>query len=129
MKKWLTCIKKYDIDELSDKDEVVILTKENQMNNETRKLLKDAVAGMFDRYIDEMVSDGFVRTESNYVPYGNTYVSRGDYIDDCDIDRIKERFVDEIKYDDDMVVEVLDEVGLDFNDNNRELVIEIAKGV
>lgn len=99
------------------------------MNNETRKLLKDAVADMFDRYIDEMVSDGFVRTESNYVPYGNTYVSSGDYIDDCDIDRIKERFVDEIKYDDDMVVECLDEVGLDFNDNNRELVIEIAKGV
>ena len=42
------------------------------MNNETIKLLKDAVAGMFDRYIDEMVSDGFVRAESNYVPYGNT---------------------------------------------------------
>ena len=77
----------------------------------------DAIAERFDSEYEN------AQTETEYAPYGNTWVECGRYIDDDEDLRIRENF--ESEYDFDEVMELLKKSD-DFKRAVTELVQEIA---
>lgn len=88
--------------------------------------MKNIINSLFQDFVDELVSLDEISVETNYVPYGDTYVKCCKTISDEDIELAKKRFVEYIK---ENVETILEENDIDKTTENKKLFIKLAKEV
>ena len=100
---------------------------DNFIKEQKRKAIKDKVEEYCDNFTESRLDE--YEEEQEYERYGDTWVRSGGYYEEEVYDELKERFIEWLENDDDIVVEILEESGVEVNDENKELVIKLAKEV
>lgn len=86
--------------------------------------MKNLIESLYQEFLDELVSDGEIMENTDYVPYGDTYVRCCKTISDEDLERAKTRFVDYVKENIDVLFRDYD---IERTAENKKMFIKLAK--
>lgn len=97
------------------------------MTQEEIKKIKEQLEEYCDWFTGKHLDE--YEEEQEYERYGDTWVRSGGYYEEEVYDELKDRFIEWLENDDDIVVEILEESGVGVCPENKEMVIELAKEV
>ena len=97
------------------------------MTQEEIKKIKEQLEEYCDNFTERHLDE--YEEEQEYERYGDTWVRSGGYYEEEVYDELKDRFIEWLENDDDIVVEILEESGVGVCPENKEMVIELAKEV
>ena len=103
--------------------------KEIKMERVIKNYLKEQIQDMFDRYVNRCVEEGCVETHPNYVPWGDTYANEGNYIEETDMEDIRDSFVNEMNCDIEMASDLLRDNDIDITPKNIKEVRNLTEEV
>lgn len=86
--------------------------------------MKNLIESLYQEFLDELVSEGEIVENTDYVPYGDTYVRCCKTISDEDLERAKTRFVDYVKENIDVLFRDYD---IERTAENKKMFIKLAK--
>lgn len=78
----------------------------------------------FDEYVEKKAENGEISVNQNYVPYGDTEVSEGEYYDEEDVDGATVDYVED--FDDDKASEFIERYLVD-NEDFVNIIKDIVK--
>lgn len=93
----------------------------------SEKTLQEYIQKLFELRVEEAVENEEVECKKSYEAYGDTYACACEFIEDSDMDDLKDRFIEETKEDEDLIVEILEENGYKDTNENRDLLFKVLE--